>query len=834
MHAIPCDPPRDRPKETRFISPSFTGNFFSCPDLNAITPESSPAFTLQTERPNGDQYAKYLREMTSHMGVEVVTNTEVTGVLVEKRKVEQPTKEQQADLCKLHVHEKPADPDANDGPARKRAKREEAAEESGAVASGANPSHGVADTNTAADAAGNSADSADLLQVQQELCVALQTADLAEVKVLLQERGADPMKPGGVGTVSGVNDALKLPMYFAAKGGNMAVVALLLEHGADVHVAIVDPSTPSRCGATALFVAAQIGHIAVVALLIKHGADVNRATSDEGQTPLYAASQKGHAKVVSMLLNEGADPNQADNGGRTPLWIASGNGLASIVGMLLKHGADPTQSVHEDGASPLFISSAFGQAKVVAKLLKHEQTDPNQPTSDIGATPLYIAAEGGHGSVAAELLGDSRTDPNKPLKADGASPLFCAAAFGHIEVVAELLKRHDIDVNQPDHDGTTPLSMAAREGHLEVVEMLLGTEGAARADPAKMNEDGETPLGLAKQNGHTAIVALLRGKDGTDTVDDDDLDEDADNDGIADDADDDDDDDDLDDDSDNDDISDDAENDDDTDGDNDQHQGKSGANRFLAELDDKLPDITIRTAAGDYTSKFVIWAGGEFQYPKTIPQTVRVGHGTGYSGYADLPRGNHVVIGGGESGVDITHFLVGLGDTVTILDASAPWNSRESDSSLGLSPYTFDRLNAFKATGKVTLIAERAESITATEVKTKTHTFKLTSPAIDATGYDISKSIAGKLFNFEDGVPKITKFDESTISKNVFLVGPHVRHDKAVFCFIYKYRQRFAVIAKEIMARLGMTTQRNKVIGEYAKKNFLLEDLSDCGTACPC
>lgn len=46
---------------------------------------------------------------------------------------------------------------------------------------------------------------------------------------------------------------------------------------------------------------------------------------------------------------------------------------------------------------------------------------------------------------------------------------------------------------------------------------------------------------------------------------------------------------------------------------------------------------------------------------------------------------------------------------------------------------------------------------------------------------------AGKLFRFEDGVPKITKSDESTVSKNVFLVGPHVQHGGAIFCFIYKY-----------------------------------------------
>lgn len=192
-----------------------------------------------------------------------------------------------------------------------------------------------------------------------------------------------------------------------------------------------------------------------------------------------------------------------------------------------------------------------------------------------------------------------------------------------------------------------------------------------------------------------------------------------------------------------------------------------------------------------------------------------------------------LLTGGSESGIDITHFLVGLGDTVTVIDPSEPWARRESDSSYGLSPYTFDRLRALQATGKVTFIAERAESITPTEIKTKTQTIKLTNPPIDATGFDISKSLAGQLFKFQDGIPNITRTDESTICKNVFLVGPHVQHQKAVFCFIYKYRQRFAVVAKEILERLRSMSGM-EVIQQYARKNFLMEDLSECGNACPC
>lgn len=37
------------PEETRFITPSFTTNGFGFPDLNAVVPNTSPAFTFGKE-----------------------------------------------------------------------------------------------------------------------------------------------------------------------------------------------------------------------------------------------------------------------------------------------------------------------------------------------------------------------------------------------------------------------------------------------------------------------------------------------------------------------------------------------------------------------------------------------------------------------------------------------------------------------------------------------------------------------------------------------------------------------------------------------------------------
>ena len=395
--------PTHRPKETRFISPSFTGNFFSCPDLNAITPESSPAFTLQTQHPTGDAYAEYLCEIRAHEDVDVATGTEVKDILVQKRETEEMTKAKSAEACQLasadtEEADEKADPGDGSGAENQEARdkvsvhenvrcdvsrmfpivgtrfhragddfdlceaeferlpeeqkldfevikfqgatpvpygqNEPAAKEPGSKESAADADAEPADETVGAarpaasgggggSAAAAAADPESTSRLQQQLCDAVASGKIADVRAML-ERGADPNTPG--------DDALRLPMFFASKGGHLSVVALLLEHGADVHIALIEG------GVTSLFMAAQVGDVAVAAMLLKHKADPNQATIDDGQSPLYMAAQQNHGEVVEMLLEHNADPKLADlDDGRTPLWIASGSGNANIVTTLLKY-----------------------------------------------------------------------------------------------------------------------------------------------------------------------------------------------------------------------------------------------------------------------------------------------------------------------------------------------------------------------------------------------------------------------------------------------------------------------------------------------------------------
>lgn len=70
----------DWPEKQTFLTPSFTGNGFGATDLNAIRPETSPAYSLGVDYPTGPQYARYLRSVAAPFHLPVLGDAEVTSV----------------------------------------------------------------------------------------------------------------------------------------------------------------------------------------------------------------------------------------------------------------------------------------------------------------------------------------------------------------------------------------------------------------------------------------------------------------------------------------------------------------------------------------------------------------------------------------------------------------------------------------------------------------------------------------------------------------------------------------------------------------------------------
>ncbi|MBO8176335.1 MAG: NAD(P)-binding domain-containing protein [Bacillus sp. (in: Bacteria)] len=249
----------------------------------------------------------------------------------------------------------------------------------------------------------------------------------------------------------------------------------------------------------------------------------------------------------------------------------------------------------------------------------------------------------------------------------------------------------------------------------------------------------------------------------------------------------------------------------------------------------------VKTNEGEYEADAVIWATGEFQFPNAapFPGAEHALHNRYVDSWKNFENGHYVVIGGYESGIDAAVNLVANGNKVTIISAKE-LHGKEADPSLSLAPYTWERLRKAEQTKRFTIV----EKIRVVKIKKKENGYLLflsngeqlmteTKPIL-ATGFRSGAEQIQSLFEWgENGKPKLTLYDESTITPNLFLIGPSVAHDQAIFCFIYKFRQRFAVVAKKLVDRYQLPHEE-EVFTLYANNQMYLTDLSCCEVKCDC
>ena len=242
-------------------------------------------------------------------------------------------------------------------------------------------------------------------------------------------------------------------------------------------------------------------------------------------------------------------------------------------------------------------------------------------------------------------------------------------------------------------------------------------------------------------------------------------------------------------------------------------QENCAVNSLRAEKDEFL----LETDRERIRARFVIWATGEFSFPDTqsFPGAKLCQVASEVGSWKQLPGSNFVVIGGYESGMDAAYHLAIRGCRVDVLSRGEPWKIDDPDPSVALSPYTKERLarvaralpESVELHGEKEVIEVVRDESGYRVLTLDGDSYATLEAPILATGFDsgIKRQVAS-FFDWEGKKPVFSAVDSSTLHPNLFYSGPSLVHRESKFCFIYKFRSRFGVIAQEIGIRLGLDT----------------------------
>jgi ankyrin repeat protein len=277
----------------------------------------------------------------------------------------------------------------------------------------------------------------------------------------------------------------------AARRGDLEMVRLLLDHGAD-------PSLPEE-GAPrghALWVAVHNRHREMARLLLEHGADPNGMVESSG-TPMGQARKD---RELHALLRSygGTDEEPGEGTERAAVARAIGERRLADAERMLR--ANPAL-IHDEemswGDGILAGPANSGDIELIAMLMR---LGARVPLVSKWAPYYYFK----HETTAAFLL-ENGMDPNH-MNWHRFTLLHHMSAEGEL-AKAKLLVKHGADIDAIDEEyRSTPLGVAARRGQRTLVSFLL----ERGADPSIAGAAWATPLAWAQKYRHDDVAKMLR------------------------------------------------------------------------------------------------------------------------------------------------------------------------------------------------------------------------------------------------------------------------------------------------------------------------------------
>ncbi|KAL7815134.1 ankyrin [Trichoderma gracile] len=266
-------------------------------------------------------------------------------------------------------------------------------------------------------------------------------------------------------SISNAPDTQMSPLEEAAVSGNWSIASMLIMRG----MGIINHR--DRDGWSAIHWAAEEGHDAVIATLLDHGADVN-AVSSYGTSPLHCAANGGDVGIVSFLLQKGADPLKSTCHGWTALHHAAFMGHSHVVQRLLDDDRVRSIASQQDnhGWSVLHLAVHSRDLATISVLMGNFViAEPRALVDESGLTAeewLDLAPTSHSYKATSNLaFGKSRC-------CRGVTGLRQAVIIGNIPMI-QLFIREGHDINGMNSGRRTALYYAAKKRMLPIMDLLL-------------------------------------------------------------------------------------------------------------------------------------------------------------------------------------------------------------------------------------------------------------------------------------------------------------------------------------------------------------------------
>ncbi|XP_014274325.1 ankyrin repeat, PH and SEC7 domain containing protein secG [Halyomorpha halys] len=278
-----------------------------------------------------------------------------------------------------------------------------------------------------------------------------------------------------------VNGLRMSPLHWAALGGHVPVIRVLLKFGASIRSLDEDNNT-------ALHLAAVSGSPDAVQELVLAKVEIDPQNSDNN-TALHLAVNKQDFDVVRKLLRFGALTNITDQEGRSPLDLATEKSDILIIELLRSADAKTIKNDKMNTTPKPTLATTTTKPPKVQQPKATRRPELRKLTEK--ERRFQGAAKNLEDTIIVDLCADGM-DPNvADIDDNGYAPLHYAAA-GDGAVALLTLARCSANLNVRDFDGNTPLHIAVIKDHPWSAHILL----MLGANQNMKNNEGKLPQDL--------------------------------------------------------------------------------------------------------------------------------------------------------------------------------------------------------------------------------------------------------------------------------------------------------------------------------------------------